>query len=49
MFYTKNWGMVSSKAELYMLARAEREFEKKRKEGKRHGRDDLYLYRRRYR
>lgn len=49
MFYTKNWGVVSSKAELYMLARAEHEFERKRKGGKRHGRDDLYLCRRRYR
>lgn len=32
MFYTKKWGMVSSKAELYMLAHAEHEFERKRKE-----------------
>lgn len=31
MFYTKKWGMVSSKAELYMLVHAEREFERKRK------------------
>lgn len=36
MFYTKKWGMVSSKAELYMLNRAEHEFEKKRKGGKGH-------------
>lgn len=30
MFYTKNWGMVSGKAELYMLARAEHRLEEKR-------------------
>ena len=30
MFYTKKWGMVSSKAELYMLNRAEHRFEEKR-------------------
>ena len=36
MFYTKKWGMVSSKAELYMLARAEHKFEEKR-ERNRHG------------
>lgn len=29
MFYTKKWGMVSSKAELYMLNRAEHRFEEK--------------------
>lgn len=47
MFYTKKWGMVSSKAELYMLAHAEREFEKKRKEAKCCGKDDFHVHRRR--
>jgi hypothetical protein len=30
MFYTKKWGIVSSKAELYMLVNAEHKFEEKR-------------------
>ena len=46
MFYTKKWGMVSSKAELYMLNRAEHRFKEKR-ENERHDRDDLHLRRRR--
>lgn len=45
MFYTKKWGMVSSRAELYMLVNAEHKFEEKRE--KEHGRDDLHLRRRR--
>lgn len=32
MFYTKNWGMVSCKAELKMLARAEHTFEKRKEQ-----------------
>lgn len=46
MFYTKKWGIVSSKAELHMLVNAEHKFEEKR-ENERHGRDDLHLRRRR--
>lgn len=34
MFYTKNWGVVSCRAELMMLAKAEHSFEKKRKKGR---------------
>lgn len=44
MFYTKKWGMVSSEAELYMLNRAEHEFEKKRKGGKPHGKNSSSLH-----
>lgn len=33
MFYTKKWGMVSSKAELRMLVRAEHTFEKRKQRG----------------
>lgn len=33
MFYTKKWGVVSCRAELMMLAKAEHSFEKKRKKG----------------
>lgn len=38
MFYTKKWGMVSCKAELRMLAKAEHTFEEKRKKGQ-HGKN----------
>lgn len=44
MFYTKNWGIVSCRAELYMLAHAEHEFEKKRKGGKGHGKNSSCLH-----